>query len=185
MSQDDLSTRENQRPPSRRGRLAWIVSLNIVAIGTAAGLIVGITSGGIHSEASPASPSSVATEPVQSAPAVSSSSTSSGDAGGPTLPGTPSFSGAGANQLPCSDEGSIHSAQGGSEVRFSFINDTPESLRIIWLNYVGARETYGMLPPGYRYSVKTYTGSGWIVADSSADCLSIFSLTDSGEVTAS
>ena len=181
MSQDDLSTRENQRPPSRgRSRLAWIVSLNIVAVGTAAGLISGITLGGSHSHAPTTSSS-----PADSVPAASASSAISSDTAGNPLPATPSFSGTGAYQLPCSDEGSIHSAQGGSEVPFSFINDTSESLQIIWLNYAGDRKTYDTLPSGYKYSVNTFAGSIWMVADSSADCLSIFSINDSGEVTAS
>jgi hypothetical protein len=111
-------------------------------------------------------------------PATTGTATPSGTA-------QPRFAGFGASQLSCNDEGSIHSAPGGSEVSFSFINDTSGSLRIIRLDYFGNRETFDTLLPGYRYSVNTFTGNDWVVADSSANCLSIFAITDFGQVTVS
>ena len=188
MSQDDLSSRENQRPPSRRSRSAWIISLNIAVLGIGATVFTGIALGGHHSieNAGPpgtASPAASTQVPIGSPTggAHGSPPPGGGSAGSPS----PQFSGTGASQYPCSDEGAIHSVSGGFAVRFSFVNDSPYSLQIIWLDYVGSRVTYNTVPSGDTYNVNTFTGNVWMVASSSASCLGIFYINGPGSVSIS
>ena len=88
----------------------------------------------------------------------------------------------GAGQHSC-DSAGPHSVTGGSKVRFKFVNETQQNLRIIWLNLTGARVNESPLPPGYMYTVNTFIGDDWMVADNSSDCLAIFSIKGAGSVT--
>jgi len=188
MSQDDLSSRENQRPPSRRSRSAWIISLNIAVLGIGAVVFTGIALGGHHSIENAGPPGTASAAASTQVPTGSPTGSPVGSpppgSGSPVSP-SPQFSGTGASQYPCSDEDAIHSASGGFAVRFSFVNDSPESLQIIWLNYAGSRVTYNTVPSGYTYNVNTFTGNVWMVASSSASCLGIFYINGPGSVSIS
>ena len=92
------------------------------------------------------------------------------------------FTFTGASQYPCSYEGTIRSVPGGSEVLFSFINNTSEPLQIIWLDFSGNRHIYDTLQAGGTYSVNTYIDHAWMIADISSNCLGIFGITGIGQI---
>jgi hypothetical protein len=182
VSQDDLSTRENQRPPSRR---RWIVSLNIAAAGAVAAIVAVVAIGG-HRPPSNASPTpsltSAAAQPASSPPDATTSPTLGDSA---TAAPPPSFTGYGASEYSCNEEGSIYSQAGGSEVPFSFVNETSGELQIIWFDSIGNATPEDTLPAGQTYTVNTFTDYAWMVASPSGGCLGIFVITGSGHVTAS
>lgn len=187
MLQDDLGSRENQRPPGRRGRLAWIISLNIAAVVVAAGAFVGVSHGGHPNAAAPNPPAPSSTVPPGAGSATSAAPTNAAPGSVPPTTAAPApsdFSPVGASTFPCSDESSLRSTGGGAQVPFSFVNNSQESLQIIWLNYSGSRVTYDILPPGRTYRINTYVGEVWIIADSSASCLGIFSIDGPGNISA-
>ena len=90
----------------------------------------------------------------------------------------------GASQYPCPD-GSIHSQAGGEGVAYSFVNNSSETLQLIWLNYAGGRVTYGSIAPGGSYNLNTYIGEVWMIADTTSSCLFIYDINGSGTVTIS
>jgi len=114
-----------------------------------------------------------------STPTVAGSATATA----PHSPLPPQFHSVGANQYSCDSASHSHSVTGGSRVLFSFVNDSQLNLRIIWLNYAGARVNERLLSPGGMYSVNTFIGYDWMVANHSSDCLAIFTVTGPGSVT--
>lgn len=175
MSQDDLSSRENQKPPSRRR--SWIVGLNVAAGAVVVLVFAGVALSSRHG-ATEATPSPTAGTPTPT-PTIAGSPTA--PASGTSAPAQ--FFSVGADQYSCDSAGHIHSVLGGSKVPFSFVNDSSQDLQIIWLNYLGARINERLLLSGSRYNVDTFIGHDWMVADHSSDCLAIFSVTGPGSVT--
>ena len=175
MSQDDLSSRENQKPPSRR---SWIVGLNVAAGVVAVLVFAGVALGGRHGS----SPQSGQSSTAAATPTPTSAGTPTGPSSGP--PVLVQFTAVGAGQHSCDSAGHAHSVTGGSKVRFKFVNETQQNLQIIWLNLAGARVNESLLPPDYMYTVNTFIGDDWMVADNSSDCLAIFSVKGAGSVTA-
>ena len=174
MSQDDLGSRENQRPPGRRSRRAWIISMNI-----AAGVVFAVGFIGVslsqHNNAPLSAEASPSAAPSTAAPASAAPTTAA--------PAQPlQFSFTGASQYPCSGKGTIYSAVGGLAVLFSFVNNSSETLQIIWLNNNGNRETYDTLPPGDTYNVNTSIDQAWMIADASTSCQGIFVVNGSGQI---
>ena len=80
------------------------------------------------------------------------------------------------------DEGTIYPAVGGLTVLFSFVNNSSETLQVIWLNNNGDRETYDTLSPGDTDKVYTSIGQAWMIADASASCQGIFVVNGSGQI---
>lgn len=181
MSQDDLSSRENQRPPGRRSRAPWIIGLNIAAGLTAAAVFTGISLGTQHGVTAGAS-----------APVVVISGTTAAT-GGPhgsapattgALPGIQvSFTGASLDQ--CSAEGTIHSTSGGRQVVFVFGNNTSGTLHLSWLNHQGHSVPYETLLPGQASTMNTATGDVWKIANTSSGCLVILTISGLGLISAS
>ncbi len=91
----------------------------------------------------------------------------------------------GANWNSCSDEGSIHSVPSRAGEPFTFVNNSPTNLNIIWLDFSGRRQLYDVLRPGRSYSVDTYIGHDWLITSSTARCLGIFGIYNSGQIAVS
>jgi hypothetical protein len=181
MSQDDLSSRENQRPPGRRSRSTWI-SLNIAGGLAVAGIVVGITLSTTHDIGAVAGPT----------PEPTSGTTSQAASGSQSVPVTIDrdgeeirVSGAGAGLASCSAASATHSKNLGSMVAFSFVNEFGEILRISWLNYQGTAVLYDLLSPGQTYKAMTAIGNVWRIATASSDCLAVVSIQGSGYVSVS
>ncbi len=65
---------------------------------------------------------------------------------------------------------------------FTFVNNSPTELNIIWLDFSGHRQLYDVLRPGGSYSVETYIGHDWLITSSTARCLGIFGVYSSGQI---
>ena len=161
MSQDDPSSRENQRPPSR-SRSPWVIGVNIAAGLAVAGVVAGISLSTQHAAnvLGASAPSSLA--PTTMAPESASASTAA-SAGA-------QFSFAGASMDQCSDKGTIRSTSRGPKVSFAFENNTATILHIIWINYQGSPVSYGPIPPGQTYGADTAIGNVWEIASASSSC---------------
>ena len=68
-------------------------------------------------------------------------------------------------------------------MQFSFVNDSPVTVEIDWLNYGGARQEFDTLQPNQTYNVNTYIGNVWVITNSSAACEFIYYINGSGNVT--
>ena len=174
MSQDDLSSRENQRPPGRRSRAPWIIGLNIAAGVTAAAVFTGISLSTQHAPIIASSPRPVA-----------NSGTPVGAPRGPwhmaEIAGV-KFSYAGASLDKCSAEGTIHSTSRGPQVFFSFENNTSGALHLSWLNHQGDSVSYGTIPPGKMSGMNTAVGDVWKIANASSVCLVILTIHGRGHI---
>jgi len=91
----------------------------------------------------------------------------------------------GASWNSCSGEGAIHSVPSSAGEPFTFVNNSPTDLNIIWLDFSGHRELYDVLRPGRSYSVDTYIGHDWLITSSPARCLGIFGVYSSGQIAVS
>jgi len=72
-----------------------------------------------------------------------------------------------------------------SEVKFTFINQSTQTLQIIWITFSGGRETYKTLPPGTSYIQYTYIHHAWLIADAATSCLGIFRINGPGQIVVS
>ncbi|WP_054566455.1 protein kinase [Frankia sp. R43] len=98
----------------------------------------------------------------------------------PAAPGPPaqtaahvfSFSGSLARR-PCADEGAVTSGRTTTGVRVTFVNQSPEPVRIYWLDFYGARVSYApVVAPGESYSANSYQQHLWLIARATS-CLTI------------
>ncbi|CUU60306.1 Serine/threonine protein kinase [Parafrankia irregularis] len=98
----------------------------------------------------------------------------------PAAPGSPaqtaahvfSFTGSLARR-PCADEGAVTSGRTTTGVRVTFVNQSPEPVRIYWLDFYGARVSYApVVAPGESYSANSYQQHLWLIARATS-CLAI------------
>jgi hypothetical protein len=174
MSQDDLSSRENQRPPGRRSRSTWI-GLEIAAGLAIAGIVAGVslsTLGGGTEATGGTTPSASSAQTATAGATI---------AGGEVI----GVSVTGASLHLCSAEGTIHSVNLGPGVTFSFENHLGEILHISRLNYQDRWVPTHSLPPGDTYDVNTTVGNVWMIAFASPICLTILSIQNSGHISVS
>ncbi|MER8822625.1 hypothetical protein NKH70_22880 [Mesorhizobium sp. M0991] len=88
-----------------------------------------------------------------------------------TLLGTwPSFS---ATPVSCSEEGSRHSVSYKRKVVIEFRNNSSMTTSLYWLDYYGARKSYGTVGPGQSLEINTFVTHPWLVADENGNCLEI------------
>jgi len=180
------SSRPAVRPPrpgrgprfrGRRAALAWACGA-LVAVSVAA--VFALSNGG-RSPSAPATPAVSAS--VRPAPVSTPSVTQPAGTSAATILAPPyRFQLAGASPASCSQEGSVYSPASTSEVVFTFINNAAASLKIFWLDFNGRRELYDVLSSGSTFSVDTYAGHYWLIADSGARCLDIFGISNSGHI---
>ncbi|EFC81168.1 protein kinase [Parafrankia sp. EUN1f] len=83
-----------------------------------------------------------------------------------------SFTGSLARR-PCADEGAVTSGRTTTGVRVTFVNQSPEPIRIYWLDFYGARVSYApVVAPGESYSANSYQRHLWLIARATS-CLTI------------
>lgn len=74
-----------------------------------------------------------------------------------------------AGSSRCELEGTVHSQSGQPPMRVNVYNNSTTQLEMFWLDYAGARESYGVIPPGLSWAVTTFGDHPWIVARDSDD----------------
>ena len=74
----------------------------------------------------------------------------------------------------CSALDSLHSKNSNTPAKLTFVNKTPESRTIIWIDFDGGQQQYKVLQPGKKWSIKTFLTHPWLVIDGPGNCLGIY-----------
>ena len=104
-----------------------------------------------------------------------------------TTPPTQEVSGvSGADQnYTCSDIGGIGSTPGGSAVPFSFDNSSSADVTVYYITSADQSEAYDTIPPDGSYSANAAQDQVWWLQSASGDCLGVFTIVGSGQVSVS
>ncbi|CCV11265.1 exported hypothetical protein [Mesorhizobium sp. STM 4661] len=86
------------------------------------------------------------------------------------LGNAPSFS---ASPVSCSEEGSLRSTSYKRKVVVEFRNRSSMSISLYWLDYSGARKSYGTVGPSQSFEVDTFVTHPWLITDENGNCLEI------------
>jgi hypothetical protein len=76
--------------------------------------------------------------------------------------------------LPCADEPLMESKRAEVGTAINFVSQSPESLRIYWIDYNRQRVLYATLAPMASHRQPTYVTHPWLVADANDRCKAIF-----------
>ena len=79
-----------------------------------------------------------------------------------------------ATPMSCDQEKNLRSQATTDSTQISFINRSPETRRIYWLNFDGARVLYASLTPGQTVNLQTYMTHPWLVANDVDTCKAIY-----------
>jgi len=74
----------------------------------------------------------------------------------------------------CTEEGALKSRVDDVKTVIQFINRSSEAIRLYWINYDGARESFGKLSSGQTQEFYTYLTHPWLVGNASGQCIGIF-----------
>ncbi len=74
----------------------------------------------------------------------------------------------------CSDEHGLRSKRGDEPAEMAFVNKSPHTIRIYWINYDGGRQFYAEVRPGREHVQRTYRTHPWVVTDRRENCLGIY-----------
>jgi 6-phosphogluconolactonase (cycloisomerase 2 family) len=78
------------------------------------------------------------------------------------------------NVLPCAQEQSLKSLTGTTLTSIVFINSSPATRKVYWLDYSGLRVLYAALPSGASYIQGTFLTHPWVITDSADACIGIY-----------
>jgi len=78
-----------------------------------------------------------------------------------------------ATTLSCANEPTTMSAS-GALFEFEVVNNGTVALDVFWKNFVGVRVKYGTVLPGETWSVGSYAGHAWLLADAAGTCVGLF-----------
>ena len=76
--------------------------------------------------------------------------------------------------VSCDEESNLHSLGTKNPTTLHFVNRSPSTRLVYWISHAGTRTLYTTLLPGKLFTVQTYIGHPWIVADTSDKCLGIY-----------
>jgi hypothetical protein len=74
----------------------------------------------------------------------------------------------------CPNEGLLRSRNSDTATEVTFINDTGGTVGLYWIDFQGARQLYGQIPPGQRALQPTFLTHPWIVVDEGGACLGVY-----------
>jgi hypothetical protein len=74
----------------------------------------------------------------------------------------------------CSRLGSLRSQNSNTKAKLTFVNKTPESRSIIWVDFNGNTQEYKSLQPGQKWTVNTFLTHPWLVTDGPGNCYGIY-----------
>jgi hypothetical protein len=109
--------------------------------------------------------------PNQDSPAFKRAFSECTEAGPPAEAQAQSAAGAPAGPAwqPCG--GDLKSDPSQTAVPVEFVNTSTQPRKLIWFDFAGARIVAGVLQPGQRAPMQTYTTHAWMIADESDTCL--------------
>ena len=77
--------------------------------------------------------------------------------------------------ISCSAEGTIRSTSFANPSTIRFVNNTSEAVTVYWLDYTGARVSYGVLQPaGGSFGIGSYLTHPWLLIGAGGTCYGIF-----------
>ncbi|WP_030617944.1 hypothetical protein [Streptomyces sclerotialus] len=100
----------------------------------------------------------------------------------PTADGDWHWDTTGAGPYACNYEGRIRSQPGGGMVQYEVNNVTDHEILLFWIDYSGSRQSVANVKAGERDSRTWQAGQILMIADYSADCVEIFSISGNGRV---
>jgi von Hippel-Lindau disease tumor suppressor protein len=74
----------------------------------------------------------------------------------------------------CESEPNFASRPSKEPTGITFVNRSDEPVKIYWLNFQGERVSYQYLPPGGRFTQRTFMGHNWLVTTTAEQCIGIF-----------
>ena len=87
---------------------------------------------------------------------------------------------AGPAWQPCG--GDLRSGASQTAVPVEFVNTSKQPRKLIWFDFAGARITAGVLQPGQRAPMQTYTTHAWMIADASGQCMGTLVISKAGSI---
>ncbi len=83
---------------------------------------------------------------------------------------------------PATDLNRLRSGNNGSQVDVTFINQTQQTLTLVWVDGSGERRPYGTVEPGQTRTQNTYAGHAWLALDSDGQAIAGFTASSSARV---
>jgi len=74
----------------------------------------------------------------------------------------------------CTGEGQLRSVEAATTTQITFANNTPDPIRIYWLDYQGARRLYAQIQPSSTVVQPTFVTHAWITTNTEDDCLWVY-----------
>ena len=87
---------------------------------------------------------------------------------------------AGPAWQPCGGE--LRSAASQTVVPVEFVNTSKQPRKLYWFDFAGAKVLAGVLQPGQRAPMQTYTTHAWLIADDSDTCLGTLVISKGGSI---
>jgi hypothetical protein len=88
---------------------------------------------------------------------------------------------AGPAWQPCG--GDLKSGASQTAVPVEFVNTSKQPRKLIWFDFAGAKIVAGVLQPGQRVPMQTYTTHAWMIADAGSDqCMGTLVISKAGSI---
>jgi hypothetical protein len=119
---------------------------------------------------------------AQQAQAAAASQAASQAAGQPPAGAQAQSAGAPAGPAwqPCG--GDLKSGASQTAVPVEFVNSAKQLRKLIWFDFAGAKIVAGVLQPGQRAPMQTYTTHAWMIADASDQCMGTLVISKAGSI---
>jgi hypothetical protein len=62
----------------------------------------------------------------------------------------------------------------GAATQITFVNGSPQAIRIYWIDYNGNRVLYRMLSPGEEYGLNTFLHHPWVITDEGGNAWTVY-----------
>jgi hypothetical protein len=87
---------------------------------------------------------------------------------------------AGPAWQPCG--GDLKSGASQTAVPVEFVNTSKEPRKLIWFDFAGAKIVAGILRPGQRAPMQTYTTHAWMISDPADQCMGTLVISKAGTI---
>ena len=78
--------------------------------------------------------------------------------------------------------GDLKSGASQTAVPVEFVNTSTQPRKLLWLDFAGAKIVAGILQPGQRAPMQTYTTHAWMIADGSDQCMGTLVISKPGSI---
>ena len=119
-------------------------------------------------------------EAQQAQAAAASKAASQAAAQPPNAQGQSPGASAGPAWQPCGEN--LRSGASQTAVPVEFVNTSKGPRKLYWFDFAGAKVPAGILQPGQRAPMQTYTTHAWLIADGSDNCLGTLVISKAGSI---